>query len=123
MSASPLRQRLEAALREALRARDIIARSALRSALSAIDNASAVPPGQAPAGATSLHVAGAAAGLGAGEAERRRLTEADIENVVRAEVAERQAAAQHYDHAGQGDHAGRLRREADVLQSVLGGGR
>ena len=86
MPASPLRQRLEAALREALRARDTVARPALRSALAAIDNATAVPPGQAPAVAASLHVADAVAGLGAGEAERRRLTEADIENIVRAEV-------------------------------------
>ena len=40
---SPLRQRLEAALRDALRSRDPVACSALRSALAAIDNATAVP--------------------------------------------------------------------------------
>jgi uncharacterized protein YqeY len=117
--AGTLRQQLEAALRDAVRARDTAARSALRSALSAIDNATAVPPAQPPAAAGSQHVAGAVAGLGAGEADRRRLTEADIENIVLAEIAERQAAAQDYDRAGQRDHASRLRREAGVLRSVL----
>jgi hypothetical protein len=39
-----VRERLQLALREALRTRDTIAASALRSALAAIDNAQAVPP-------------------------------------------------------------------------------
>jgi uncharacterized protein YqeY len=59
------------------------------------------------------------AGLGAGEAERRRLTEADIEQIVCAEVAERQAAVQDYDRAGHADQAERLRREARILLSVI----
>jgi hypothetical protein len=120
---SPLRPRLEVALRDALRAGDAVARSALRSALAAIDNATAVPPSHppaAPAAAGSVHIAGAVAGLGAGEAERRRLTEADLEDLVRAEVAEREAAAHDYDQAGQPGHAARLRREAAVLLAVLG---
>ena len=53
-----VRERLQLALREALRTRDTIAASALRSALAAIDNAQAVPPGPAAAGASSPHVAG-----------------------------------------------------------------
>jgi uncharacterized protein len=120
--ASRIRDRLQAALRDALRARDTVARSALRSALSAIDNASAVPVSQPPAAASSPHIAGAVAGLGAGEAERRGLTESDIDGLVRSEVAERQAAAHDYDQAGQPEHADRLRREAAVLLSVLNSG-
>jgi uncharacterized protein len=121
--ASALRQRLELALREALRARDRTARSALRSALSAIDNASAVPAGPPPAApASGPHFAGAVAGLGAGETKRRSLSEAEIEHLVRAEAAERQAAARDYDQAGHPDQAGRLRREADVLISVIDAG-
>ena len=121
--ASPVRQRLELALREALRARDAVARSALRSALSAIDNASAVPPGPPPAAsAGSPHFAGAAAGLGAEDTGRRSLTEAQIEDIVRAEVAERQAAARDYDRADHPDQADRLRREAGVLTSVIDAG-
>jgi uncharacterized protein len=117
---SPTRQRLQLALREALRARDTTAASALRSALAAIDNASAVPPAPAPAAGTGgPHFAGAVAGLGAGEAARRRLTEDDVEEIVRAEIAERQAAAHDYDHAGHADQAARLRGEAHVLASAL----
>lgn len=120
---SPLRQRLELALREALRARDPLARSVLRSALSAIDNASAVAPGPAPAAAASgPYFAGTVAGLGAGDTGRRRLSEAEIEDIVRAEIAGRQAAAQTYGQTGHRDQAARLRREADVLRPFTGAG-
>ena len=117
---SEFRQRLHLALRQALKARDTIATSALRSALAAIDNVGAVPQVPAPAAGTGgPHVAGAVSGLGAGEAERRRLTEADVMAIVRAEVAERQAAARAYERAGHAEQASRLRREADVLTSAL----
>ena len=123
MSDSGTRRRLQLALREALRGRDTTTTSALRSALAAIDNASAVAAAHAPAvGASSPHFAGAAAGLGAAEAQRRRLTEAQVEEIVRGEVAERQSAARDYDQAGHADQADRLRREADVLMSALDAG-
>jgi len=119
---SAIRKRLEGVLRETLRARDTVAVSALRSALAALDNAQAVPAAPAPvAGASSPHFAGAAAGLGAGEAERRRLSEAQARDIVRAEVAERQAAAREYERRGHADQAGRLRREAAVLRAALDG--
>jgi uncharacterized protein YqeY len=117
------RERLQSALREALKARDTIATSALRTALSAIDNATAVPAGPAPGADTGgPHFAGAAAGLRAGEAERRSLTEPEVEQIVRAEAADREAAARGYDQAGRADQADRLRREARVLISVLDAG-
>jgi uncharacterized protein YqeY len=120
--------RLRQALSEALKARDTIAVSALRSALGAIDNASAVPVTDGTGGAdgpigaartSSPHFAGAAAGLGAGETGRRALSEADARAIVRAEVAERETAAHEYERAGRVDRAGRLRREADVLASAV----
>jgi uncharacterized protein YqeY len=112
--------RLRLALAEALRARDMNAVRPLRSALAAIGNAGAVEPGAAaPAGPSSPHIAGAVAGLGAAEAPRRRLSAAEIEQIVRAEAAEREGAARDYERAGQADRAGRLRREAQVLRSVL----
>jgi uncharacterized protein len=123
-----LTARLRQALAEALRARDPIAVSALRSALGAIGNAEAVEPGAAaaagfasPAGPGSPHVAGAAAGVGAAEVARRTLAVADIEQIVRAEAAEREQAAHGYERSGHADRAGRLRREAQVLRSVLSG--
>jgi len=112
--------RLRLALTGALRARDAIAVSALRSALSAIGNAEAVDPGPAPAaGAGSPYIAGAAAGLGATEARRRSLSPAEAEQIIRAEAGERQRAAREYELAGHADQAGRLRREAQVLMSVV----
>jgi uncharacterized protein YqeY len=120
MQDSTIRKRLQLALREAMRARDMIAVSALRSALAAIDNAGAVPAGPAPSAvATSPHLAGTAVGPGAGEVERRSLSEDEIEEITRAEVAERQAAAREYERAGHADRADRLRYEAGVLAGVL----
>ena len=99
----------------------MVATFALRSALSAIGNAGAVP---APAGpvtpAASPYLAGSATGLGAGEAPRRGLTQADLAGSVRAEAAERETAAGRYEHAGQPDRAGTLRREAAILRAALG---
>jgi uncharacterized protein len=82
---SAIRKRLERVLREALQARDMVAVSAVRSALAALDNAQAVPAPSAT-GAGSPHVAGAVAGPRAGEAERRRLSESEAGDIVRAEV-------------------------------------
>jgi len=114
-----IRDRLQTALRAALRARDKTAASALRSALAAIDNASAVPAEPAPGVASGPHFAGAAAGLGAGEAPRRGLTAGEAERIVRAEIAEREEAATGYERAGHADRADRLRREAAVLASAV----
>jgi uncharacterized protein YqeY len=116
-----IRQRLDQELRQALRAKDKIAMSALRSALAAIGNAGAVPAAPAPAGGTSgsPHFAGSTAGPGTSEAERRILTEGDAVQVVQAEIAERMAAAQEYQRTQHTGRADRLRREAAVLQSVL----
>jgi uncharacterized protein len=112
--------RLRRALGEALKSRDMIAVSALRSALGALDNASAVPATPAPAASpSSPHIAGATAGVGATETERRRLSDEEVSAIVRAEVAERQAAARDYERTGHADRADRLRREAGVLASAL----
>lgn len=116
-----LRERLRAALPAAMKARDAVAVAALRSALAAIDNAEAVGAALAPPGAGSADVAGAVLGVGAAEAERRSLTDAQVEELVRAEVADRQAAARQYEHAGHRQRAERLRGEAGVLGAYLDG--
>jgi uncharacterized protein len=104
-----LRGQLDTALKSALKARDRIAIAALRSALGAIDNAGAVE------GSGRY----AAIGLGAGEAERRRLSIEEMRGIVRAEVADRATAADEYEHLGRPDEAGRLRAEAAVLEAFL----
>jgi uncharacterized protein len=135
-----VRSRLQTALREAMKARDSAAASALRSALGAIGNAEAIPPsaiGNAEAIPPSAignaeaipvpgavrpgdhqHIAGSAGSLGAGEAERRILTEEDVAGIVQAEVTQRLVAASQYEAAGYGDRASRLRREAEVIASA-----
>ena len=118
---SDVEARLRAALLEAIGSRDVVAAFALRSALSAIGNAGAVPADSTLAPhATSPHVAGSLRGPGAAEVPRRHLTPADISEIVRAEAAERVSAAGQCEHAGYPDRAERLRREASILLAVLG---
>jgi len=114
-----IRDRLHRALRDAMRARDSVAASALRSALAALDNAGAVAPAPAPTAASGPHFAGTVAGLGAAEAPRRGLAAGEAERIVRAEIAEREAAAASYEEAGHGEQASRLGQEARILASVL----
>jgi uncharacterized protein YqeY len=115
-----IRTRLRRALGVALKARAAGPVSALRSAMSAIGNAEAVDPAQArPAGTGSAHFAGSVAGLGAGEAQPRRLTEAEMAAIVRQEAAEREAAAAAYERGGRGAEAARLREGARALMAAL----
>jgi hypothetical protein len=135
-SSDDLEARLRLALTAALRARDLTAVAALRSALAAIGNAGAVPvpaappaanpsagiPAAARAAGASPHIAGAAVGLGAAEAERRRLSPARVAAIVQAEIDERRAAAAQYERAGHADRAARLTAEAQSLAAAVAGG-
>ena len=82
--------------------------------------AAPMAPATPATSAASAYVAGSAPGLGAGEAPRRRLTQADVAGIVRAEAAERDTAAGRYDQAGHPDRAETLRREAAILRAALG---
>lgn len=116
-----VRDRLRAALPPAIKARDTVAVAALRSALAAIDNAEAVTVDAAPSVAADPNVAGSMVGLGAGEADRRVLSEADIIRLIRIEAEERRSAARDYERAGRHDRAARLLAEAAVLAAHLPG--
>jgi uncharacterized protein YqeY len=116
-----LRSALDQALRPAMKARDAAAVAAVRSALAAIANAEAVDVPQ-PEPAAGGRIAGAALGLGAAEAERRELSEADIAGIVGTEITEREQAAGQYAAAGRDERAQRLRAEAAALRAVLDGG-
>ena len=117
---SPLRARIQAALMPALRSRDDIAVSALRSTLAALANAETVEVGgtDGHAVAFSEHVAGAAPDSGA-EVSRAELGEEDVRQVVATEASEREEAASHYDAGGFGQRAERLRAEAAVIRTFL----
>jgi uncharacterized protein YqeY len=115
-----MRTSLRRDLTAAMKARDRTAVAALRSALAAIDNAESVAGAQpSQGGATSEHFAGATAGSGAAEVERRQLTDADLRAILDREVRERVAAADEYDLLGRQDIAEGLRSEADVLRRHL----
>ncbi|MCX8553765.1 GatB/YqeY domain-containing protein [Mycolicibacterium mucogenicum] len=98
------------------KAKDNVAVAALRSALSAIDNAETpdVPLPRAGAIADSAH------GLGAAEVARRHLTDDEIQELIDTEVDERRAAAGQLRAAGHGDRAARVEAEAAVLRALLG---
>jgi uncharacterized protein YqeY len=116
--------RLQVALRAAMKERDIVAMSALRSALGAIANAEAVSLPEAsarPPAAPSENVpiAGGVAGLGGAEVSRRVLTEDEAAAIAAAEAADRRAAARDYQAAGHADRASRLLREAQAIEAAL----
>jgi uncharacterized protein YqeY len=64
-------------------------------------------------------LAGTVAGVGATEVERRSLSQAQMEAIVRVEIADRETAAAGYERAGQLARAERLRAEAKILLSHL----
>jgi uncharacterized protein YqeY len=114
-----LRLHMRQALREAMRARDKVAVSALRSTLAALDNAEAVPVGAAEL--RGLAVEQVPIGVGTTEAARRELSEQHITGIVRAEAEERLTLAAQFTAPAQADRAAQLREEAAVLLRFLDG--
>jgi uncharacterized protein len=115
-----VRTRLRRDLIVALKARDDVAVVALRSAIAAIDNAEAVEVrGASRREGSSEHIAGASAGVGSAEAERRVLSDAGVQAVIRAQADERSQAAHEYEELGRDDVAVRLRLEAALLRAYL----
>jgi hypothetical protein len=104
-------------LADALRRRDAPTRDAVRSALSALDNAAAVPAAETVAPG-SAHVAGSVA-FGGAEARRRRLSSGESRRLIEREVDEREAAAAFHEAAGDAANAERLRLGAEALRGIL----
>ncbi|WP_069812356.1 hypothetical protein [Streptomyces sp. TP-A0874] len=102
-----------------MRARDKAAVSALRATLAALDNAEAVPVDEA--GVRGLVLEQSPVGAGATEVARRELSECEVVEIVRAEAAERTAAAAGLTAPAHADRAARLHAEADVLFRLLDG--
>ncbi len=114
--AASLRRELRDALRAALKARDEIAISALRSTLATIENAEAVAlPDESRAGAIER----SRTGVGGWEVARRDLSQREVEQMVDQEIEERVAAARGYQAAGERARGERLRAEAAVLAALL----
>jgi uncharacterized protein YqeY len=113
------RTRLRNALLAARKDRDTARVSALRSALSAIDNAE-TPDGAQLDAPSSGKIAGGVVGLGASEVARRQLSETQIRELVHAEIDERLTAAAEFTAGGHAERAAMLRTEAAALTDLLG---
>ncbi|MFD7933958.1 hypothetical protein ACFV4T_05375 [Streptomyces sp. NPDC059755] len=100
-----------------MRARDKAAVSALRTTLAALDNAEAVPVGEAELRGSALEQS--PVGAGATEAARCELSEQGVLAVVRAEADERLAAAAQLTAPAHAARAALLRAEAAVLLRFL----
>lgn len=109
---------LRSALKEAMRARSAETISVLRETLAAIDNAEAADSSAAPPVQDGL-IAGGVAGLGAGEVVRRALTPEDVRAIVERELEEKRTAEATYVRLDHHDRAQLLRRQAEVLASLL----
>ena len=112
----PVRTRLKAALRGAMKARDAaaVARCARRWRRSTTRRPSTRRPHR-----RARAFAGTAGGLGAGEAPRALLEEEQERAIVAREAQERRDAADDYERLGQADEAARLRAEADLLATFV----
>lgn len=115
-----MRNQLRRDLTAALKARDPVTISALRSALSAIENAEAIDINTSPSSGVSYGpIAGSSPGLGAGEVERRPLTDTDMQSIIKAQADQQSSAARQYQRLGHSQHADRLLAEAAVLRRYL----
>jgi uncharacterized protein YqeY len=112
------RTKLRDALMVARKNRDATRVAALRSALSAIDNAETPEDANVKA-VSSGAIANAVVGLGAAEVARRELSDAQIRELVQAEIDERLTAAAQVE-AQHAERAAALRAEAAVLSELLG---
>ncbi len=109
--------RLRDALKDALRARQPHAVSALRETLAALDNAEAADLSSAPPveqGPIALGVAG----LGRGDVPRKQLSPEEVAALIAREVADRLDAAKVYEAAGKGEVATALRDGARALDAL-----
>jgi hypothetical protein len=102
-----------------MRDRDRTLASALRSTLAALENAEAV---DLPVTVTdaSEHVAGGAAGIGAGEAVRRELGPEMERAIVAAEVQDLRVEAGHQAAAGRTAERDATMRAAGQLEGLVG---
>jgi hypothetical protein len=111
---SPLRARLRAALLVARKGRDAETVSTLRTALAALENAEAVPTAVG-----SGAIEDAPVGVGATEAQRRGLSDADELAVLDGEIASLDEAGRTYADSVS-ERALAVRRAAQTLTGLRG---
>ena len=110
--AALLRRQLSGDLLLAMKAKDAVAISALRSALSALDNASAVPASTVPAPVFGR----------SGDVPRRILSDSDCQSIISAVVSDKSTSAEEYARLGLDDVAARLRAELAIVERYVKSG-
>jgi uncharacterized protein len=113
------RDHLRESLLSARKARDTNRTAAIRSALSAIDNAETPQADQTDTRIGGA-IAGAVSGVGSTEVARRVLSDDEVRDLLRAEIDERLSAASGYIANGHHERASDLQSQAAVLAQVLG---
>jgi uncharacterized protein len=103
-AAEPLRARLAADLRMAMKARDKAAIDTLRCLLAVLDNAGAQDP----------RVFGSSV-----EVPRKSLSQSELDALMKAEVKSRSTAAIEYERGGRHQDAARLRAELVLLSRYV----
>jgi len=108
--AEAIKSRLRADLRSAMIAKDALRVRALRALIAAVDDAQAVPPA---AGQPRYVVH--AFGDRSVEVPRLRLTDDDVQRLLRHEAAARTSAAEEMERLDQNERAQELRLEAAII--------
>jgi hypothetical protein len=118
-----LRDALQSELAAAMQRRDRPVVTALRTTLSQLANAEAVPtPADVDTTKGSQHVAGATGGLGATEAQRATLSEDQVRAIVIGERIELLVHAERLTKMCRRDEADGVRRAADTIAALLAPG-
>jgi uncharacterized protein YqeY len=104
-------------LTAAMRARRSEEVATIRTLMAAIDNAEAagVRPPRSPTSSKSENFAGAVSGVGSGDAPRRVLDQAELDEILDAEIADRREHEEQCGAVGRPDDAARMRRQAELI--------
>ena len=113
-TAETMKGRLRADLRDAMKNKRAIEAKVIRSLVAALDNAEA-PPAQDGRAAGDFHRFHS----GSAEVERRVLDGAEVRQILRAEILERERAAAELKRLGKTDHAADLHAEAIVAKRYV----
>ena len=107
-----IREQMKADLTQAMKARDSLAVTTLRSVLGAIDNAEAIPVSEAKFPVEPV--------VGkSNEAPRKILSPDDIRQILQHEIEDRRAASTEYARLGQQAEAERLQKAAGLIEGYL----
>jgi uncharacterized protein len=106
--------RMRRDLTTAMRERDKVQVRALRATLAAIANAEAPPPETDPRSTADEPVVGELV-----EHRRLDLSAADLERVLRAEIADRDDTIERFRAVGRTDEADEIRRERSVIERYV----